>query len=47
MSKQNLPAEPLRLAEAYAVGFLRQGRAGWDEPHTRAGPALTARSCGK
>ena len=36
MSEQVLPAEPLRLAEAYALGFLRQGRAGWDEPHTRA-----------
>jgi putative nucleotidyltransferase with HDIG domain len=36
MSEQVLPAEPLRLAEAYALDFLRQGRAGWDEPHTRA-----------
>ena len=36
MSEQVLPAAPLRLAEAYALGFLRQGRAGWDEPHTRA-----------
>jgi putative nucleotidyltransferase with HDIG domain len=36
MREQVLPAEPQRLAEAYAVGFLRQGRRGWDEPHTRA-----------
>jgi putative nucleotidyltransferase with HDIG domain len=36
MSAQVLPGQPVRLAEAYAVGFLRQGRAGWDEPHTRA-----------
>jgi putative nucleotidyltransferase with HDIG domain len=35
MSEQDLPAAPLRRAEVYAVGFLRQGRAGWDEPHTR------------
>ena len=36
MSEQVLPAAPLRLAEAYAVDFLRQGRLDWDEPHTRA-----------
>lgn len=31
-----LPASVQNSLEEFAIGFLRQGRADWDEPHTRA-----------
>ena len=31
-----LPADLKSALESYALGFLRQGRQEWDEPHTRA-----------
>lgn len=31
-----LPTDLMTQVEAYAVSFLREGRADWDEPHTRS-----------